>query len=243
MELKNYYISKEIYSKNGDDVIYGYKIKKFLYSKRTKYQKIDIIENETFGRILFLDGIVQLSESDEKLYHRSLVKPVSKFISKINKALVVGGGDGGAARELLKIGAKEVFLVDLDKEVIEASKRFLPFLSKGVLDNKKVKIFIGEGNEFIKGYKDFFDVIIIDPTDGRVLDKTEYDLFKLGFYRGVFDALREKGVVSIQVGPSVDTKWIKKVSKDFQSIFSKMDLSRAFIPSYFQEWVFITAQK
>lgn len=111
-----------------------FKARKVLYEKKSAFQKIEIIENDFYGRVLFLDGLVQTTEKDEFFYHEMLVHPALACLPHPEKVLVIGGGDGGALREVLKHPVKKAWLVEIDQEVIRACERFFPWLEAALSD-------------------------------------------------------------------------------------------------------------
>ena len=217
-------------------------IDKIVFQGKSPYQDILIFDNPVYGRIFVLDGIVQLSEADEHIYHEMITHPILFSHPNPKKVLIVGGGDGGALREALKHPVKEVYLVDIDKKIIEISKKYLPFVSKGAFEDKRLKLFIGDGFEFIKKFKDYFDVVIIDSNDpvGPSLA-----LYSANFYKEVFKALKENGVMIAQVGSFLDfDNLIKKIFLKLKKIFPSVQIYRLTMPSYHcGEYCFIGASK
>ena len=135
-------------------------IKRKIYSGKSQFQKIDVFDTEEFGRILALDGLVQLSIKHEFIYHEMFVHPAMLYHKKPERILIIGGGDGGALREVVKYPVKEIFLVDIDKKVINISKKYLPSVSKGGFQDKRLKIFNEDAIDFVKKYKNYFDIIL-----------------------------------------------------------------------------------
>ena len=119
---------------------YVYDVEKVLYKGKSDFQEIMVIENPYFGRMLILDGVVQITERDEFVYHEMLVHIVMHAHPNPRKVIVIGGGDGGAVREVLKHSTVEkVYFIEIDEEVINVSKKFFPSVSCGV-DDKRVVI-------------------------------------------------------------------------------------------------------
>jgi len=173
-----------------------FKIKKFLFSGKTPFQKIEIFENENFGRVLFLDDLVQTTEKDEFFYHEMLVHPALLSHPEPKKILIIGGGDGGALKEVLRYPVEQVWLVEIDAQVIEASKEFFPWLDSALQD-KRAKLVIGDGHDFIRETGEKFDVILIDSSD-PVGPSTV--LHQKSFYESIKKCLKPKGVVAAQAG-------------------------------------------
>ncbi len=154
-------------------------IKKRLVKKESKFQKIEIYNTTDFGKMLVLDGKIQLTERDEAFYHEMLVHVPMFSHKNPKKILVIGGGDGASVREVIKHNPDEIFLVEIDRDVIELSKKYLK-VDKGALDDKRTKIIIEDGYNFLKETKEKFDVIIVDGTDPNRYSER---IIKHEFYR------------------------------------------------------------
>ncbi|HOK36472.1 MAG TPA: polyamine aminopropyltransferase [Paludibacteraceae bacterium] len=218
-------------------------INKIIYSEQTKYQKIDIFETKNFGKIFTLDGIVMTRDSDEFIYHE-MISHVPLFLHDNPKnVLVIGGGDGGTVREVLKHSSVEkVTMCELDEKVVEASKKYLPNLSYE-LTNPKVKLIFDDGSNFIKKFKNKFDVIIIDSTDPT--EEGGGILYTEEFYRNCSEALTENGVFSAQTEePFLEKVWMNKAYKNISSVFNIARLYMGFVPAYFPgTWTWTFASK
>lgn len=218
------------------------KIKNILYTAKTPYQNLIIVETEQYGRALILDDIVQTTEYDEFFYHEMIVHvPMFTHPSPKN-VLVIGGGDGGAVRETLKHPSVEsVTLVDIDNDVIKASKQFLPTISCS-LDNPKVEIICADGIEFIRNKKECYDVIIVDSTDpvGPSLG-----LFNKEFYNNAYNALRKDGILTVQSeSPIINNNITKDIFNTIKNIFPKTYMYTGIVPTYQGGlWCFTLASK
>ena len=181
------FFEKEPYS----PIEYTYKVESVLYEGKSKYQKILIIENPYFGKILILDGIVQLTERDEFFYHEMLTHVAMHAHPNPKRIAVIGGGDGGVVREVLKHKTVEkVYFVEIDEEVIRISKKFFPALSSGI-DDSKVELKIMDGADFIKKFSGSIDVIIVDSTDIIGFARS---LFTEDFFNSITKALKPEGL-------------------------------------------------
>ncbi|BBP92950.1 hypothetical protein BsIDN1_65680 [Bacillus safensis] len=158
------------------------KVNKTLHTEQTDFQHLEMVETEEFGNMLFLDGMVMTSEKDEFVYHE-MVAHVPLFTHpNPENVLVVGGGDGGVIREILKHpSVKKATLVDIDGKVIEYSKKFLPSIA-GKLDDPRVDVKVGDGFMHIAEADNEYDVIMVDSTEpvGPAVN-----LFSKGFYAGI----------------------------------------------------------
>jgi len=230
--------------KEFENIRIFFKPQKIIYQKKSKHQKILIFEDTFLGKILVLDDFLQLSEKDEKIYHQSLVLPLFKLLKNPQKILIVGGGDGGCLREVLKYkNLKEVFLVDFDKEVMEVSKKFLPFLKlKKSLKDKRVKVFFEKGEDFIKKFNSYFDAIIVDLTDTQIPPAKNF--FKISSLKNLKRALSQNGGVSLQAGSVLEKKHLKNLLKKLKKIFPSVLEFKKVIPSFFAgEWCFVLCFK
>lgn len=206
----------------------SFRVKNVLYTKQSKFQNISVIETEDFGRVLTLDDTVMLTTKDEFVYHEMISHVPLLTHGNASKVLVIGGGDGGTIREILKHPVKEAHLVEIDREVIETSKEYFPSVSCGFSD-PRVKIFCEDGIEFVKKNKDY-DIIIIDSTDpiGPAVG-----LFSREFYKNVFGALNDNGIMVAQTEtPILFGDLIKRIYKDMSSAFPYTNLYSAVIPTY-----------
>lgn len=206
------------------------KISKTVHTEKSEFQQIDIIETNQFGRMLVLDGMVMTTNKDEFVYHEMITHVALNTHPNPKKVLVVGGGDGGAIREIIKHPSVEkAVLAEIDGRVIETSKEFLPEIA-GALDNPKVDVQVVDGIKYIHDNKGQFDVIMVDSTEpiGPAVG-----LFEKGFYQGIYDCLKEDGILVAQTeSPWFNGELIKRVFKDIKSIFPITRLYTVSIPTY-----------
>jgi spermidine synthase len=126
-----------------------YHIEEEILRTQSKHQQIDVIKNESFGRMLFLDGELQIAEADAYIYNQSMVSPFVEANNSLNSVAISGGGDGGVLHELLKYNPDSVTLIDIDKEVIKASKKYLKDICFDAFDDPKVTIINADANTFL----------------------------------------------------------------------------------------------
>jgi spermidine synthase len=219
---------------------WGFLIEREIFSGKSKFQKIEIFENEEYGRILVLDGEIQLSTKFEYIYHEMLVHPAMLYHKNPKKVLIVGGGDGGCLREVAKHPVKEIYLVEIDKKVIEVSKKYLPSLSAGAFEDKRLKIFNEDAFKFLERYQSFFDVIINDLTDPK---GPSLPLWGKKFYQKILNALDKGGIVSMQAG-CLREKFSDKLRKKMEKFFPFFVLHSAFVDCFpMGEHVFFLGSK
>lgn len=206
----------------------SFRVTDVLYTKQSEYQYISVFDTEDFGRVLALDDTVMLTTKDEFIYHEMISHVPLLTHGNASKVLVIGGGDGGTVREILKHPVKELNLVEIDHEVIETSKKYFPSVSCGLSD-PRVKIFCEDGIEFVKKHSGY-DVIIIDSTDpiGPAVG-----LFSDQFYKNVFEALNDDGIMVAQTEtPILFGDLIKRIYTDMSTAFPYTNLYSAVIPTY-----------
>ena len=228
--MKKWFFEKEL-PNIAQEFKIGWKLKKRVYSGKSKFQKIEILDTSALGRIFVLDGILQLSEKYEFIYHEMISHLPLFYHKNPKKVLIVGGGDGGVAREVLKHSLKEIFWVELDPKVVEVSKKYLPFLNiKNSLKQKKVKLFFEDGTTFIKKFKNFFDVIIVDSTDP---EGPSSSLFEKKFYKDCFLALKKDGIFITQSGNFLDQiSEIKTAILNLKTFFPYLKVHKILTPDY-----------
>ena len=207
------------------------KIKKSLVDKKSKYQRIQIFDSYTYGRVLALDGIVQITEKDEAAYSEMLVHPAINLLGSPKNILIIGGGDGAVAEELLKYKFIErIDLVDIDIEVINLSKKYFKKVNNDSLNNKKVHIFVQDAYIFTSNSSMKYDLIIADRPDPVGTGKS---LFKLKFYKNIRNLMKADGMAIFQSGVTfLQKKEIKEVSIKIKSVFENSGIILTVVPSY-----------
>jgi spermidine synthase len=171
------------------------KVDRVLRQEKTKYQELTVIEAGPLGRLLLLDGSIQVSQFDEPAYHEMLVHVPLLTHPQPKEVLIVGGGDGGSLREVLKHPSVEKAVVcEIDGQVIEASREFLPGLASS-FDDPRAEVHLGDGVKYVAASKGEFDVILVDSSDP---EGPAQALFSLGFYEDLRQALRPGGIVVSQ---------------------------------------------
>jgi spermidine synthase len=206
------------------------KVNRTLHTEQTDFQKLEMVETEEWGNMLLLDGMVMTSVKDEFVYHE-MVAHIPLFTHpNPENVLVVGGGDGGVIREVLKHpSVKKATLVDIDGKVIEYSKQFLPSIA-GMLDDPRVDVQVDDGFMHIAQSENLYDVIMVDSTEpvGPAVN-----LFTKGFYAGIARALKEDGIFVAQSdNPWFKADLIRQVQRDVKEIFNITSLYIANIPTY-----------
>ena len=210
-----------------------------LYNKQSEFQLVEVRESRGFGNFLTLDGLMMCTEADEHFYHEMIAHIPLCSSKKPKNVLVIGGGDGGTVREILKHETIEnVDLCEIDGLVIEASKQFLPTISCK-LDDPKVKIYVEDAIEFIKTKKNEYDVVLIDSTDPMGPGE---GLFTEEFYTNVKNSLKKGGIVALQSeSPFANQAEIKKIYPLLKKVFKYVSPYTGPMPTYpggYWSWAF-----
>lgn len=206
------------------------KIQNTLHSETTAYQKIDVLETEAFGKMLLLDGAVMLTERDEFIYHE-MITHVPLFIHPHPRhVLIIGGGDGGTVREVLKHPTiEQIDLVEIDGRVIEICQTYFPEVSSR-LNDPRVRLRVEDGISFAKNAKDCYDVVLVDSTDP--VGPAE-GLFKKAFYEDLYGSLRKDGMMVAQSeSPFFHSSVIQKMVGVLREVFPIVKIYLASIPTY-----------
>jgi spermidine synthase len=213
-----------------DHVLTKCRIDRTLYQGRSKYQHVAVVESREYGRMLVLDGIVQTSIRDEFIYHEMIAHVPLTIHPRPEKVLVIGAGDGGTIREVLKHPeVKRVCHVEIDEMVIEVSRQYFPELA-GMLDDPRVEQHITDGIQYVKEQTAAFDAIIIDSSDP--LGPAE-GLFTEAFYGDAAKALKPDGIMVVQAGPPFYLpKLIRSIYRAIEKSFPTVRLYFASIPTY-----------
>lgn len=218
--------------KHTNDVKLSIRVDKQVYSATSDFQRIDIFDTPAFGRILVLDGYLMLTEKDEFIYHEMITHVPMAVHPHVKDVLVIGAGDGGVIRELTRYPEIErIDLVEIDEEVIETSKEYLPFTSCKMGD-PRVNIYIQDGLKFIRRKKDEYDLIIVDSTDPFGPGE---GLFSREFYGNCFKALHDDGImVNQHESPfyEQDALAMQRAHKRIIESFPFSRIYQAHIPTY-----------
>ncbi len=206
------------------------KIKETYVNEQTDFQKLAMIETDEFGTMLVLDGMVMTTDKDEFVYHEMVAHPALNTHPNPEQVLVVGGGDGGVVREILKHEkVKRVVLVDIDGKVIEYSKKYLPNIASG-LDDARVEVHVNDGFMHIHDHKNEYDVIMVDSTEPV---GPAANLFTRGFYQGIYEALKDDGLFVAQTdNPWFKADLIQSVNRDVKEVFPVVRVFWANVPTY-----------
>ena len=204
-----------------------------LYDVQSDFQKVEIYKTQAYGNLLTLDGMVMTSEKDEYVYHEMITHIPTLTHPKPKRALVIGGGDGGTARELLRHDCyDEVVMVEIDDKVIEACKEHLPGIASA-FGNPKLNLIVDDGIKYVKeAANGSFDIVIVDSTDP--VGPAE-GLFTVEFYKEVYRILSDDGIMVTQSeSPRFNSKVFREIYQVYRSIFGQDQVHcyLAYIPTY-----------
>jgi len=212
-------------------VSFGLRVKELIHREQSKYQDIAVYDTYQHGRMMALDGMVMLTELDEPAYHEMIVHVPMQTLQNPRRALVIGGGDGGTVRELVRYpGLEEIIMVEIDEAVVNVAREHLPSLAAG-LEDPRVQIIFDDGARFIKGLTPHsMDLVIVDSTDpvgpAAVLVGEE-------FYHDAARALAEDGVLTAQTeSPLYHGPMVKDIFRNVGQAFANNFMYWAVVPAY-----------
>lgn len=219
--------SETLYDAYGQE----FRIDELLHEVKTDHQHLIIFHNAAFGRVMVLDGVVQTTEKDEFIYHEMLAHVPILAHGTASRVLVIGGGDGGMLREVLRHRQiTNVTLVEIDQKVIDMCRTYLPSHSNGAYDDPRVTVVIDDGLNFVQSTRETFDVIISDSTDPIGPGET---LFKEAFYAGCQRCLTPGGVLVTQNGVAfMQLEEIETTARRLSPLFDDRHFYTAAVPTY-----------
>jgi spermidine synthase len=227
------------------DLTMLHSIKERIYSGRSKFQSVDIINTGSFGICLVLDGKIQSSEADEFIYHEALVHPAMLTHPRPERVFIAGGGEGATLREVLAHKTvKKAVMVDIDEEVVSLCRRFLPSWHQNAFDDSRAELHFVDARKYLEKSSDKFDVIIIDLVD-PVEQGPARLLYTQEFYQIVKQKLGPDGIMSVQAEPS---EWrnldnFTAIANTLGNVFPIARLYQVHVPSFLGLWGFVTASQ
>lgn len=219
----------------------GFRVTERLLETQTKYQRLELYRTEGFGRLLVLDGTVQLVEVGEESYHEPLVHPVMLAHPNPRRVLIIGGGDGGTLREVLRHRSVErAVMVEIDEMVVEVSRLYMD-VERGAFEDPRAELVIGDGVEYLKNTEESFDVIIVDSTDPVGPAKL---LFSEEFYRSAYEKLNERGLYITQAGSVyLFTNELLDAYRAMKRVFDRVHYFSFPVIGYASPWSFLVGVK
>ena len=219
-----------------------YRIKDIIHTGRTPYQTVDILDTQTLGRCLVLDGKTQSSEADEHVYHEALVHPALLAHPRPCSVLIGGGGEGATLREVLRQSSvQRVVMLDLDREVVELCRRYLPSHHQGSFDDPRVDLLHQDVRQYLVACEESFDVMIMD-----LVDSTEggpsWSLYTQEFYGIARSRLNPGGILVTQAGPAGllnYTECFTAIAKTLSEAFPQAYPYTVYVPAFGTLWGFV----
>ena len=229
----------------SDHVIQECQISNIVYSGQTDFQTIEVVDTLPFGRTLLLDGKTQSSESDEFIYHELLVQPPMITHPLPQQVFIAGGGEGATLREALAhTTVVRAVMVDIDREVVEISRRFLTSWHQGSYDDPRTELFHEDARDYLKRSNALFDVIIIDLSD-PVAGNPSALLYTKEFYELAIGRLTPQGVLTVQA-ETVDygrTQAFTAICATLSRVFPQVYPYHISVPSFSGDWGFVLASR
>lgn len=212
-------------------MVSGFDAEAVLHESKTGQQELCLIRNGIFGRMLFLDGVTQVTEADEFIYHEMLAHVPVLAHGAAKKVLIIGGGDGGMAEEVLKHASVEsLTMIEIDPSVVEFSRRHLPSISKAAFEDPRLSLVYADGARFVAESEQRFDVAIVDSTDPIGPGEA---LFTERFYGDCKRVLNPGGILVTQNGvPFLQADELQQTLAAFRKLFAAPACYRAAVPSY-----------
>ena len=229
---------------HGENVGITMKIKQTLFSGQSEFQQLEILETLEYGKMMLLDGLVMVTERDEFVYHDMIVHPALFTHPDPKQVLVIGGGDGGSIREIMKHpNVERAVLCEIDGLVVDKSVELLPSMACDIDgNNPRVTLHIDDGLAYIRAHQNEFDIILVDSTDpiGPAVG-----LFEEDFYQLVNAALKPDGIMVAQSeSPFYHAEIQKSMYANLRRVFPIVEMYQAFIPTYPSGfWSFAFASK
>lgn len=225
LEKNNDFWYSEYHSE--DDVKLSFKIGAMLHSEQSLFQKIHLFQNETYGNILVLDGYVQVTEKDEFVYHDMIVHPAMAVNPDIKRVLIIGGGDGGTAREVSRYpGIEQIDMVEIDEAVVRLSKEYLPTMASVYDKEPRLNLMIADGLKFVaEAPEGAYDLILVDSTDPAGPGE---GLFTVEFYRNCHRILSPEGILVNQHEGAFYDGDIEEMKKAHSKIKKVFPIARVF---------------
>ncbi len=228
------------------DNVQGHRISRTIVSTRTKYQQVEILENESLGRFLVLDGKLQSAERDEALYHELLVHPAMLCHPAPRQVLIIGGGEGATLREVLRHPTVErAIMVDIDEELVELCREHLPSWHRGAFDDPRAELIHMDGRQYLEQSERVFDVVVSDLTD-VLEDGLSASLYTEEFYRLAARRLAQRGVVTLQalaLRSEPEYRLHAALARTLRAVLPSVWSYAEFIPSFDSLWGFLLATR
>ena len=216
---------------DSEDLVIRLAIDGVVARRRTEFQDLVIFDSLRFGRALALDGIVQTTEADEFVYHEMMAQVPLLAHGAARRVLVIGGGDGGTVREVLRHDVEAVTMVELDRQVVELCREHLPGLNAGAFDDPRLELRFEDGVQFVKDCRSSYDLILVDSTDP--LPGPGEVLFSESFYADCKRIMAPGGVLISQFGmPSLYPEAVRGALRRLAGVFADVTCYLVAVPVF-----------
>lgn len=236
-------VKQFLYERTSRGTLTAYGVSDCLFSGQTRFQQMELWQSVDHGKLLLLDGELQSATKDEFIYHETLVHPALARVDEARTALILGGGEGGTLRELLRAKTLErATMVDIDGEVVELCKKVLPEQSDGAFDDPRTILEIGDARHFMEETDLLYDVIVSDLTEPNIKELSN-SLFSVDAFRLIQSRLASGGVFSLQAshGGLGETARHLEIVKNLRTVFKQVRSLLVHIPSFCCHWCFAVA--
>ncbi|MBV9403648.1 MAG: fused MFS/spermidine synthase [Candidatus Eremiobacteraeota bacterium] len=216
-------------------------IDEFYYAGRTPYQSVGVIRTPVFGKMLILDGDTQSSQADEKIYHETLVHPAMAAAEDRSQILIMGGGEGATLREVLRCpDVQRATMVDIDAQVIELSKKYLPEWSAGAFDDSRARVIVGDAVKFLHEDDGRYGVIISDLTE-PLEDSPSHPLFCAPVFKAIKARLKEGGIYILQASTAGfhNCSLHAKMARTLRGYYRYVASFYTHVPAFDNDWAFL----
>ena len=226
------------------DLMMLYRINDVVYTGKTLYQTVDILDTDTFGRCLVLDGKTQSTEADEYIYHEALVHPALLFHPRPESVFIGGGGEGATLREVLcHHSVQRAVMLDLDGEVVELCRRHLPGHHQGAFDDPRVELRHEDARQYLASCQESFDVMVLDLVD-PIEGGPSHLLYTQEFYDIARSKLRPGGILVTQAGPAGllnYTECFTAIARTLARVFPRTHPYTVYVPAFTTLWGYVLA--
>jgi spermidine synthase len=221
--------------------LHAHAIEETYYAGRTPFQSVAVLRTPVFGKMLVLDGDTQSSQADEKIYHETLVHPAMASVDDRSEVLILGGGEGATLREVLRDPAvRRCTMVDIDGDVVELSKKYLPEWSDGAFNDPRARVIIGDALRFLKEDTDRYGVVISDLTE-PLPDSPSFPLFNGEVFRDIKARLAPGGVYVLQASTAGfhNMALHAKMARSLRAYFRHVRSFYTHVPAFDNDWAFL----
>ncbi len=217
-------------AEGGPGYAQRFRVERVVFERKSAFQDIRIFETAGFGRVLMIDGVIQTTEKDEFIYHEMIAHVPLFSHGEAKRVLIIGGGDGGVLREVLRHPVEQATMVELDRTVVDVCMEHMPGLSDGAFHDPRTRLIITDGLKFMANRNEIFDIIIVDSTDpigpGEVLFTSE-------FYANCHRRLAPGGILVTQNGvPFLQPQEVTTTSRRLVAHFADVRFFLAAVPTY-----------